>query len=139
MPKFVEINNLHSYLLDFVIGSLLRNRVYSVKQIPVKFRKSLRWVLVFLFKIFPKTKVLIQKTFFYSYFLQKFGLSLFGEEPSRTLNGAFYFSFPNTVKPGKLTSVHLQFLPIREYIQYSLKMLLCHKYKFSSKKVSQLT
>ena len=83
--------------------------VYSsmVKQIPAKFRKSLWGVLVFLFKIFPKTKVLIQITFFYSRFLQKYGLPLFGVEPSRALNGAFYFNFPNTVKSGKLTLVHV--------------------------------
>ena len=27
---------------------------------------------------------------------KKFALKLFNVEPSRTLNGAFYFSFPNT-------------------------------------------
>ena len=45
--------------------------------------------------------------FFYLSFLQNLGLLLFGVEPSKTLNGAFYFSFQNTVKPGKLTVVHV--------------------------------
>ena len=67
----------------------------------MKFGKSLWEFLVFLFKIFPKTEVLIQITFLYTCFLQKFGLYLFDVELSRTLNGSFFFSFPNTVKQGK--------------------------------------
>ena len=39
--------------------------------------------------------------YFYTYFIQKVALLLFGVEPSRTLNGAFYFSLSNTVKQGK--------------------------------------
>ena len=58
-------------------------------------------IFVFLFKIFPKAAVLIQITFLYACFLQRFGLYLFDVEPSRTLNGSLYFSFLNTVKPGK--------------------------------------
>ena len=65
---------------------------------------------VFVFKIFPKTRMLIQIAFLYSCFLQKFGLWLSDVEPSRTLNAAFYFSFPNTVQ-----------------------MLLYHEYKFHEK------
>ena len=59
--------------------------------------------------------MLIQKTSLYSRFLQKFGLWLSDVKPSRTLNVAFYFSFPNT-----------------------LKMFLCHEYKFPEK-ISPLT
>ena len=58
------------------------------------------------FKIFPKTAVLIQIKFPYSCFLQKFSLYLPDVEPSRSFNGAFYFSFSNTIKPwNKLPSI----------------------------------
>ena len=67
----------------------------------MEFGKSLWGVFVFVFNLFPKTVVFIQITFFNSDFLQKFSLKLFDVEPSRTLNGALYFSFPNTVKPVK--------------------------------------
>ena len=42
---------------------------------------------------------LVTQWFRYSYFLQKF--ALYDIEHSRTLNGAFFFSFPNSEKPGK--------------------------------------
>ena len=67
----------------------------------MEFGKSLWGVFVFVFNLFPKIVVFIQITFFNSDFLQKFSLKLFDVEPSRTLNGALYFSFPNTVKPVK--------------------------------------
>ena len=61
--------------MDFVIGFFpIINSVYSLIQIPVKFGKSLWGVFIFLLKIFPKAAVLIQITFLYSRFLQKFGL-----------------------------------------------------------------
>ena len=59
--------------------------------------------------------MLIKIAFPYSCFLQKFGLWLCDVESSKTLNTAFYFSFPNTVK-----------------------MFLYHEYKFP-KKTSPLT
>ena len=70
----------------------------------MKFEKSFWGLFVFVFKSFLKTVVFIQITFFIlqeNIFLQKFSLKLFDVEPSRTLNGAFCFSFPNTVNPVK--------------------------------------
>ena len=63
---------------------------------------------VFLFKISPKTAELIQMTFLYSCFLQKFGLYFFDAEPVGTLNEtstSVYLS--NTIKLGKSSPVHI--------------------------------
>ena len=78
----------------------------------MKFGKS-RWgVFVFVFKLFPKTAVLLHTTFLYSCFLQKFGLKLFEVEPSRTFNGAFYISFPNNVnRENELPSIFNPYHP----------------------------
>ena len=99
LPKLLGISHLSSYLRDFVSGSfpVIKNTVY-IQCIPGKLGKSLWGVLVFVFRIFPKTTMLVQKAFLYSCFLQKFGLWLSNVEPLRTLIAAFYFSYPNTVK-----------------------------------------
>ena len=116
LPKLIGISHLSSYLRDFETVSfpVIKNTVY-IQCIPIKIGKSFWRLFVFAFKIFPKAVMLIEKTSLYSRFLQKFGLWLSDVKPSRTLNVAFYFSFPNTVK-----------------------MFLCHEYKFPEK-ISPLT
>ena len=112
--------------------------MYLLKWIPVKFGKPIWGVLVFvfLFKLFPKAVVLIQITFLYSCSLQKFDLLLFDVELSRTLNGAFIFTFSNTLKTGKSTPVHISI--IKEKVHYSLKCY-CSMNTSSLEKRSPLT
>ena len=98
---------MNSNLLDFVTESfpiikhISLNQAYSQKQIPAKFGKCLWEIFVFFFKIFASTNISVQMTFLYLCFLQKLYLESLDVEPSRTLNGAIYFSFPNTVKTGQ--------------------------------------
>ena len=95
-------------LLDFVIVSDFNYKIYQHKFFKsyifakinaAQFGKSLLGI-IFLFKKFPATATLIQITFLYACFPQNLLLQSFDVGLLRTLDRAFYFKLPITIKSG---------------------------------------
>ena len=95
-------------ILDFVIVSDSNYKIYQHKFFKsymfakintAQFGKSFQGI-IFLFKKFPAITMLIQITFLYACFPQNLLLQSFDVGFLRTLDGAFYFILPITIKPG---------------------------------------